>query len=362
LHIQIPGFHWLQGLKVDTFGRSFADIVPQAKEVLQKCSTDWRVANILKLLVEIGLDSGGRQITVRSLISIVNKTTGKIHLAMHSDPHYKPHKAHLRLALTGNPERDALSSDEDLTIERGDSVQVPTLLFESALRHPGSHLGSLWIKPGFEPSNEMYQMHRSSVDDSASRLTVDFTSKPVQFARIVSESSSMFETSRGRDIAGERAASGMQLSCPVLDESGDRLAPYCFVVEIARSPIVSKQTDAALSLPKTKEMVHGPVAYSLSIHPPLFVTNLLAVRGRFELMHAVHRTVLWFGDLDPGQETPIHTVGLDSPLILCMNLGFAKTMVGEGALVHHGTDSRSGIRGELFPCSPGPMGGLSDNI
>ena len=84
---------------------------------------------------------------------------------------------------------------------------------------------------------------------------------------------------------------------------------------------------------------HGPVSYSLLIHPPLVIENLLAKRGRFELMHATRRTVLWYGDLNPGDRVPIHTVGLDAPLLLMVNLGFCRTPVGEGALVHHGSDA-----------------------
>lgn len=32
----------------------------------------------------------------------------------------------------------------------------------------------------------------------------------------------------------------------------------------------------------------------------------------------------------------VHTVGLDVPILLLVNLGFCRTPVGEGALVHHG--------------------------
>ena len=86
--------------------------------------------------------------------------------------------------------------------------------------------------------------------------------------------------------------------------------------------------------------MHGPVTYSLSIHPPLVIENFLPTPGRFELMHATRRTVLWFSDLEPGERIPIHTVGLDAPLLLLVNLGFSRTPVGEGALIHHGADAK----------------------
>ena len=86
----------------------------------------------------------------------------------------------------------------------------------------------------------------------------------------------------------------------------------------------------------------------LAIHPPLVIANLLPEKGRFKLMHAFRCTVLWFGGLEPGQQMSVHSVGLDAPLLLFVNLGFAKTPVGEGALVHHGADPPQGARGRFM--------------
>lgn len=44
-------------------------------------------------------------------------------------------------------------------------------------------------------------------------------------------------------------------------------------------------------------------------------------------------------DLKPGQQVPIHSLGLDVPLLLLVNLGFCRTPIGEGVLVHHGGDA-----------------------
>jgi hypothetical protein len=95
---------------------------------------------------------------------------------------------------------------------------------------------------------------------------------------------------------------------------------------------------------------HGPIAYTISVHPPFVIVNLLPEKGRFELMHAIRKTVLWFGDLEPGQQVSVHSVGLDAPIMLLLNLGFAKTPVGEGALIHHGSDPPPGARGTFPMC------------
>ena len=184
--------------------------------------------------------------------------------------------------------------------------------------------------------------------------------------------------------------SGLQLSCPIIHNNQEvSAAPFCYVVEIKRSPLIASEhgksnlgsmfDDAmrdnnyegfvATTVPHSRESMavspdmiegptvdskasspgrrsrssqqhlnikHEPVQYSLVIHPPLVIENLLPENGRFELMHATRRKVVWWADLKAGERIPVHTVGLDAPLLLLINLGFCRTPVGEGALVHHG--------------------------
>ena len=58
---------------------------------------------------------------------------------------------------------------------------------------------------------------------------------------------------------------------------------------------------------------HEPVQYSLVIHPPLVIENLLPENGRFELMHATRRKVVWWADLKAGERIPVHTGLLCAP-------------------------------------------------
>ena len=108
----------------------------------------------------------------------------------------------------------------------------------------------------------------------------------------------------------------------------------------SRTSLPNRQTSPGRrgrSYKRAKRLNHAPVQYSLVIHPPLIVENLLPEKGRFELMHATRRIVVWWADLKAGERIPVHTVGLDAPLLLLVNLGFCRTPVGEGALVHQGT-------------------------
>jgi hypothetical protein len=95
------------------------------------------------------------------------------------------------------------------------------------------------------------------------------------------------------------------------------------------------------------EVKHNPVSYTLVIHPPIIVENLLPEAGTFELMHATRRVVVWWGELQPGESVPVHTVGLDAPLLLLVNLGFCRTPHGEGALIHDGIIEDGKSKGEL---------------
>ena len=120
----------------------------------------------------------------------------------------------------------------------------------------------------------------------------------------------------GEEVGG----SAMSLSSPSKVGKG---------LKTAKNIIFSKN-----NAPKAE--VHAPIAYSLIIHPPLMIENLLPSEGRFELMDANSKHVIWSGSLEAGERKSVFTVGLDAPLLLLVNLGFCRTAVGEGALVHHG--------------------------
>ena len=386
--VQVPGFRWLQGIKVDTFGRKFEALAPRSIDVREKIFRDWRLKNALMLLTEVGLESGGRSVTVRSLFEVRNSTTHPLKICFNPDPTYRPITSVQSVGLfpPSDGEDDTIGdvsshhrsthhtvgADEVEIVEPGESFQVPTLLLERALQMPGSHLGCVWMCPDIRDAKSSFlRSFHAGEESEAKELNVGFSSRPVQLAKVVHESSLIFQSGSGEDIPVEKAKSGVQVSCPTRGIGRDGHAPFCYAIEVGRSPIVSNRdkeyeelgkdlshgTQAvekrmgnlvgAEKRAKKTERIHGPVAYTLSIHAPLVVVNLLPEGGRFELMHAIRRTVLWYADLEPGQQIPVHSVGLDAPLLLLVNLGFCRTPVGEGALVHHGADSQHGGKGKL---------------
>jgi hypothetical protein len=361
--VQIPGFKWIEGIKVDTLGRKFESLVPRSPEILSKVERDWRLMNALKVLIEVGLENGGRLITVRSVFEVRNNTKHPISLFFHPDPRHQP-AGFLRIKPSTGGTVDA---SDDLTtwhvtetLEPGEPCHLPTLLLQSSLGLKGSHLGCLWIRPDVSNSdNELLFSHLAFEDGTLpAEAAVGYCSKPVQLAKVVNESALIFLQSKGGDVIPERARSGIQVSCPIASADGEQ-APFCYAIEIRRSPLVRSDLENGIALASSDgvvpssegsarknrsrdravSVVHCPVTYSLSIHPPLVITNLLPQSGRFELMHATRRTVMWYADLEAGEQVSIHSVGLDAPLLLLLNLGFCRTPVGEGALIHHGSDA-----------------------
>jgi hypothetical protein len=382
--LQIPGFRWIQAIKVDTFGRQFETLTPRSSAVLAKILRDWRLRNAMMLLTEVGLENGGRLVTVRSLFEVRNNTTHPIKLVYNPDPRNDPievvgKKGDLdtlqendSVVDASTPSHEHLAAPEEIeTIQPGDVFQIPTLLLERALQMTGSHLGCLWLCPDTKDRSLSFrEFFRTGGSGDGEEFEASFCSRPIQLAKLVHESAVIFQNGTGEDMPADDAKSGVQVSCPTRSRRGGGQAPFCYALEVGRSPLVNVNREK--TIPESKELtqmdlskgekkkasgtdkkskkveekIHGPVAYTLSINAPLVVVNLLPEGGRFELMHAVRRTVLWYADLQPGQQIPVHSVGLDAPLLLLVNLGFCRTPVGEGALVHHGVDTVASGKGE----------------
>ena len=149
-------------------------------------------------------------------------------------------------------------------------------------------------------------------------------------AKLVHESATLYSTSSRADNVKARADlynSGLQVSCPRVHHDDEiSPAPFCYVIEVKRSPLIDSfdehsyfdsiqgngnfdftrkdmrrslvasggATDNLPSSPTqqtspgrrgrsskhVKRLEHAPVEYSLVIHPPLIIENLLPESGR----------------------------------------------------------------------------------
>lgn len=366
--IQVPGFRWARDISLDKIGKHFIELIPRSPFVQAKANSDWRLKNALNILADVNSVNGGRRLCIMSPFEVVNKTDHSIFITVHPDPRHLPQDE--ALEIKQNDSQCSGSSGNIINgVERLDpdgSYNIPYLLLESAMHLEGNHLGSIWIRPDQASCDEVGEVSHAAKDCtfqlSSYTDNVGYPPRPIQLAKILHESSVIFRDSDGDPRLANQVASGALISCPILDHNRKRKTiPFCYVVEVKRSPLVSSETSereeadtSTLSPPmmgkglrgarikfskgtnQSKSRTHAPVAYSLVVHPPIVIENLLPERGRFEVMNATSKAVLWWGTLEPGERFPIHTIGLDAPLMLLVNLGFCRTPVGEGALIHDG--------------------------
>ena len=311
---------------------------------------------------------------------IVNKTCHKICLAFHIDP--KCLDKLMSEWEVNSTDNDNPSNDYDVqNVHPGETHHVPISLMEAALHSEGANLGCFWMKPEEEHLKELQDFHEGNGSTKEYNSSIGYCSRPVEINKIVEESAVLFKNGT---VSPEELNTQYHLFCPIITKNDGSVSPFCYCVEVKRSPIVSpfpghgavtqvyddaKRSKTSRNVPIDLDISqfvsdipslplsskkassprknnghdpnscrHGPVAYSLIIHPPIVIENLLPEPARYELMHATRRTVVWVGDLEPGESAPIHTVGLDSPLLMLVNLGYCRTPSGEGALIHHGSN------------------------
>lgn len=310
----------------------------------------------------------------------MNKTDHKIRLAFHTDPKHldriQSESADLVAHLL-----DSDSQRMDFDIHHlcpNDTYYIPITLMEAALHFDGSNLGSFWVKPEWKKHESM----ASSPNHSSTQLTDGITgycSRAVDISKLVHETADIF---RKENRASDDINTDYNIFCPIINMTDESVSPFCYCIEVRRSPVVSpfpghesydintnsgrnehvEETSghqlldqSSFGSMKTSVLqrngdfddrdnyqepnMHGPISYSLTIYPPFMIRNMIPEPARYELMHAVRKQIVWWRDLEPGETVPIHSVGLDSPLLILINVGYCRTPIGEGALIHQGTES-----------------------
>ena len=435
INMQVAGFKWMANLPADALGSRFESMTPRDLTIEKKIKKDWRLQNVVQLVTEVKPYNGGRQLTVRTVFRIQNRTGHPMLMSVNPDPSHQPnlHIGHYRGAKNkssggsghggADSTREAAhntkknrtfdAETEFCRIEPGETYNVPFLLLEKALLLEGNHLGSIWIRPDKDAdgnSEELFAslMSPTGATTSSETCAIRFSAHPIQLAKIVRESHELLKSNEFNTIEPKKAGTGMHISCPVYhSKPGISVAPFCYCLEVKRSTIQPRQdkdetresnlndiaagkglaakrprlasksssenessilrggratptptNDSLSSIGRRQSRVawkkraedteHLPVSYTLVVHPPIVIENLLPEGGTFELMHATRRVVVWWGYLQPGECVPVHTVGLDAPLLLLVNLGFCRTPHGEGALIHDGVVEDSNVKGESF--------------
>lgn len=255
--------------------------------------------------------------SVTSPFELVNNTCHEIQLAYHYEDNYFEKK----IAEDGLEFQEKIDDSECyvMKIEAGKSFHVPIPLIEASLHEFGTDLGYVWIRP-----------HEKMAE---------YSSRPINLFSLVKESCELFQK------GSMSPETEYNLFCPVNSDDKEIVSPYCYCIEVKRSPIVTRfpghgidpnrdkihepkfsasgfestiaeEESLGVSMRKQRgqkkkqnleeDESHGPVAYTLVIHPPIVIENLLPETAMYTLIDPSREKEVWFQILSPGESVPIY--------------------------------------------------------
>jgi hypothetical protein len=356
--LQVAGYRWLEGVQADSLGVRFEDLNAVMGRInLTRYHSKWRIiGNSLKLVAEVKPFNGGRLLQLSSVFMVKNSTL---------------HTIHIRTSTSN----DASSLSQPFNIipfelHPGQTFNVPLgLLSQSVLNSKGGvprSLGYLWLVPGTK---------QTVIDDlgvtGQNIGELKYTALPIDLKEIVNRTHEIWsDLSQREGFDGVIPHDGIfELACDVLNDSGqisrDRKISPLTPAHRQESPLASRNgnfdqfpcfrynveveaathttdepsfddNDQIFSLGKSRdrndEVLAPACTYTVVIHPPFVLENLLPMKGTFELVHANQKTVLWSADINSGEIKCVHTVPSEEPILLLINLDFCRS--SEGVLVH----------------------------
>ena len=396
--LQVSGYRWLHAVQADELGVHYEELYSVLGLVhASQLYKNWKVVNSLKLMVEVMPYAGGRMLRLRSVFTIKNNTRHRLKILA------KEGKS--ASSMIGDDDRDD-EPDAPFLLESGENFYVPlALLRRSVLASGGKSLGYLYLCPADLSSIEEELLSRPNSQPGS----VEYTTDPINLYQTVSKSTEMaemddhdarrmmdseldFSVKPDRLLAKENYT---QLVCHINPKlksrygngrksgAGDwqnntdfqqqqdvrrtaaraalnKLPPFCYCVEVqSGTDFTNSQNKGANPSGGTNKnsffsnvmnhnpKLNSPVNFTITIHPPIVLENLLPCSGIFELVHATQKRVLWSSFIAAGTAKPVHTVTLEEPLLLLINLKYCRS--SEGALIHQPRrfESSEGIVGKM---------------
>ena len=173
--LQVAGYRWLHAVQADELGVRYEDLFSVLGRVQASVKyKDWKVANALKLMVEVTPFCGGRMLRLRSVFTIKNNTRHPLKI----------------LAREGSLRDTASEEDQEKAapfhLESGESFHVPlALLRRSVLASSGRSLGSLYLRPASLAPIEEELVSRPNVLPGS----VEYTMDPINLIHTLERSS-----------------------------------------------------------------------------------------------------------------------------------------------------------------------------
>ena len=349
--LQIAGYKWTSSVQADTLGIKFIDLesVMGTLNAIKLYEKMWMIKNALKLVCEVRPHNGGRILQLSSAFVIKNCSNHAIKLCCNEVGDVDP----------------SVLSDSPFLLPAGESFYIPfALLTQSVLQTNENSLGFIWLAPeeiapiqdelslspqmigqvsySIYPINLMKTVNKVSdiLSDPSTRETFDGVVSDHQMSQLScslsgpsrkSLSTKAQTTFTAKDVYGGKLDD--DLSAP--SKLTDRLPSFCYNLEIetvGHDDVCVEDVDVKKrgglfhsNKERNFNIKQPPLIYSLAIHPPIILENLLPMTATFELVHAVHKRVLWSSVIAPGKVKSIHTVNLDDPILLLINLDYCRS-------------------------------------
>ena len=344
IDIQIAGYKFIPNVPLDRLGSWYEDIVPISDNLRSKIDSDWRMRNVAgKLLVRVAPSNGGRQVVLKSVFKVINRTSHNINLALNTGSNAK------------SVDTNQISVDE--------AFDIPLSILTQSLQNCENSLGGLWLNPNLGNGKTKVLENIFSQNDldfeAQGTWLREINKSPIELLSLVNNSELLYQH---RKAGKQIPQTGTCFSCPISCSNDRALPPFCYVVEISRKLLASVSGGIQENRRKAKKEsnieFHPPISYTLTIYPPILLENLLPKRGIFSLFS--ENLLVWSKEMEPGEKVAIHTVGkflcrsnlsyclrftifwvlgLDELLYLHIKIGSCQTPYGEYALVHDGIDN-----------------------
>jgi hypothetical protein len=348
--LQVNGYRWLPRVSADLLGIRALPLQALLGRLSGKAlSPHPALKAAMSVIADVHPLNGGRQVTIRSVFRLLNSTDHDVVVLAKPD---------------GTTPRGAMTSDAEI-LSSGQTYNFPVSLLQRAVeKSDGASLGFLWIKPRGE-------VEYLSTGTDGKRCEVHMSTVPVKLHQLATEVK--HRSQHQVNCASRRQVEGRMLPpftyClevrrkeVMLDDAGVPLES----APLAKNPPPVSPTARPLGSPtaagralslrgiestsvdgnrsrkgifgrrrdKDFDAVSGWVTdYHLILHPPLVIENLLPHTAEFELTDQ-SMSMLWRVRLEPGASSGVYTVGMHAPLLLLVNLDFARS--NEGVLVHDG--------------------------
>jgi hypothetical protein len=352
--LQICGCKWRLNVQADHLGINFerlSSVSGLIEPTSLRASLPSNVLDSLQLRTEVKQMSGGRVLILSSAFSIRNNTNHSLRLLMNHAAGQNDQKYRAE-SLNMVPH----------VLEKGKKLSIPLALPRESLTRDPNSLGYLWLQP-----EDMTQTLKELGTNNhyIQPSFVRFSSEPISLMDVVNGKGYLQNNIKVDDRSNMRSSfsAGPTLSCLVdakrygTISEGDgvkrfgtinddvvrdtpqyinslRLPSLNYCVELKKDSVAGIKNKRKKKR-NSKKGEEGPFSYSLVIHPPLVLENLLPCGAIFELRNPQSNISLFRSWVEAGAQLPIFTVSLDVPLVLFVTLRYCHSQ--DGKLVHKPT-------------------------